>query len=67
MILEKGIKVYGDLIERCVEFVNRWWHKEYEKTDVAGLEISTTFIFIHFDKEVYENEAYPISIGIIFK
>lgn len=65
--LEKGIKVYPKLLKRCVEYVNKGWDMRYRLEDVAGIEIDTTFIFVHFNKEDYTKDAYPISIEIILK
>lgn len=67
MILEQGIKVYNPLLEKALAYVNRGWRMDYKLEDIAGLEISTTFIFLHFNKEDYSKEAYPISIEILFK
>ena len=39
----------------------------YTTEDIVGIEIDTTFIFIHFNNEDYTKDAYPISIEIIFK
>lgn len=67
MTLEKGIKVYGKLLEKLVEYVNKGWDMRYRREDVVGIEIDTTFIFVHFNKEDYTKDAYPISIEIILK
>ena len=67
MTLKNGIKVYGRLLEKCVEYVNEGWDKNYTTEDVVGIEIDTTFMFVHFDKEDYTIDAYPIAIEIIFK
>lgn len=67
MILETGIKVYNRLLKMCVDYVNKGWHTNYKLEDIAGIEISETFMFVHFDKEDYTKEAYPIGINLIFK
>lgn len=67
MILETGNKVYDNLLRRCVKYVNEGWDMSYKVEDVAGIEISDTFMFVHFDKEDYSKDAYPITIEIIFK
>lgn len=67
MILENGIKVYDRLLKKCVEYVNNGWRMNYCLEDIAGIEIDTTFIFVHFNKEDYTKDAYPVSIEIIFK
>lgn len=67
MTLKNGIKVYGRLLEKLVEYVNNGWKTTYTAEDVVGVEIDTTFIFVHFNKEDYTKDAYPISIEIILK
>ena len=67
MVLENGIKIYSNLLKKCVEYVNKGWQMKYRLEDVAGIEISTTYMFVHFNKEEYTKDAYPISIEIIFK
>ena len=67
MILETGIKVYDKLLRKCLEYVNNGWHMNYHLEDIAGIEISTSFIFVHFNKEDYTKDAYPITINLIFK
>lgn len=67
MILENGIKVYDKFLKKCVEYVNSGWRMNYRIEDIAGIEIDTTFIFVHFNKEDYTKDAYPIPIEIVFK
>jgi len=67
MILEKGNKVYDDILQICVDYVNKGWSMSYKVKDVVGIELGRTFIFVHFNKEDYTKEAYPISIDINFK
>lgn len=67
MVLENGIKVYNRLLKKCVEYVNKGWCMNYTTEDIVGIEIDTTFLFVHFNKEDYTKDAYPISIEIIFK
>ena len=67
MTLEKGIKIYNRLLKKLVEYVNKGWDMKYRLEDVVGIEIDTTFIFVHFNKEDYTKDAYPISIEIILK
>ena len=67
MILESGTKVYGTLLKKCVEYVNKGWQLNYDVHDVVGFEIGLTFFFIHFNKEDYTKDAYPIPIEITFK
>lgn len=67
MILETGIKVYDKLLKRCVDYVNNGWKTNYQIKDIAGIEFDDTFMFIHFNKEDYTKDAYPITISLIFK
>lgn len=67
MTLEKGIKIYDRLLKKLVEYVNKGWNMKYHREDVVGIEIDTTFIFVHFNKEDYTKDAYPISIEIVLK
>lgn len=67
MILESGIKVYDDLLKKCVEYVNKGWGTTYGVEDVAGIEFGTTFLFVHFNKEDYTKDAYPITINLKFE
>lgn len=67
MVLEKGIKVYGDILKRCVEYVNNGWQLSYKVEDIVGIELGNTFMFVHFNKEDYTKDAYPISTELIFK
>lgn len=66
MITSGGIKIYNNLLKKCVEYVNKGWHMRYNLEDVVGIEIETTYIFIHFNKEDYTKDAYPIKVEIIF-
>lgn len=66
MITSGGIKIYNNLLKKCVEYVNKGWHMRYCLEDVVGIEIDTTYIFIHFNKEDYTKDAYPIKVEIIF-
>jgi len=67
MVLEKGTKVYDRLLKKCVKYVNEGWSTRYTIKDVVGIEIDTTFIFVHFNKEDYTKDAYPIGIEIKLK
>lgn len=66
MITSGGIKIYNNLLKKCVEYVNKGWHTRYCLEDVVGVEIDATFIFMHFNKEDYTKDAYPIKVEIIF-
>lgn len=68
MILEKGIKIYDSILEKCVNYVNDGWQTSYKKEDIAGVElVSAKTMFVHFNKEDYTKEAYPIKIELDFK
>ena len=67
MVLDKGVKIYSDILERCVKYVNHGWCKNYNVKDVVGLELGNGFLFVHFDEKDYTKEAYPIGIEITFK
>ena len=67
MILESGIKVYNTLLKKCVEYVNKGWGTAYGVEDVVGIEFGTTFLFVHFNKEDYTKDAYPITISLKFE
>ena len=45
-----------------VEYVNNGWKTDYKVEDVVGMEINSTFIFVHFNKEDYTKDAYPIAV-----
>lgn len=63
MILEQGIKIYQPLLEKALDYVNKGWRMSYELKDIVGLEMNTTYIFLHFSGET---EAYPIRISVLF-
>lgn len=67
MILENGIKIYDNMLEKCVNYVNMGWETSYKKEDIVGIELGATFLFVHFNAEDYTKEAYPITIEIIFR
>ena len=67
MTLENGIKVYNRFLKNCVEYVNVGWGMNYTTEDIVGIEIDTTFIFVHFNKDDYTKDAYPITINVVFK
>ena len=67
MILTKGIKVYNRLLEKAVECVNNGWKTDYKVEDVVGMDINSTFIFVHFKKEDYKEDLYPIAVEMKLK
>ena len=62
MILEQGIKIYQPLLIKALEYVNKGWLVSYKLEDIVGLDINTTYMFLHFQS----GEAYPIRINILF-
>jgi len=68
MILETGIKIYDNILEMCVNYVNKGWLTSYKKEDIVGIELlSEQTMFVHFNKDNYTEEAYPIKIELIFR
>lgn len=67
MILEKGIKIYDSILEKCVDYVNSGWKTSYKKEDIVGIELAMTYMFVHFNAEDYTKDAYPITIELIFQ
>ena len=67
IVLEKGVKIYNNILKRCVDYVNAGWKKSYKVEDVVGVELDNTFLFVHFNKTDYTKDAYPIGIEITFK
>lgn len=66
MVLETGIKVYNSLLKKCVDYVNNGWGTNYQIEDIAGIELGNTFMFVHFNKEDYSKQTYPITISLEF-
>ena len=64
MVLENGIKVYDRLLKKCVEYVNSGWRMNYRLEDVVGIEWGDKFLFVHFNKEDFTKEAYPIKFTL---
>ena len=67
MSLKDNITIFEPLLEKALEYVNKGWHMSYKLEDIAGVEMSNTYIFLHLDKEDFSKEAYPIPIEINFK
>ena len=62
-----GIKVYDKLLKKCINYVNSGWCTNYQIEDIVGIEFGDTFMFVHFNKECYAKDAYPIAISLVFK
>ena len=52
MALQNGI-IYNTVIKKCVDYVNKGWKTNYKVEDVALIDLSTTFIGVHFNKDDY--------------
>lgn len=64
MKLEKNITIYEDMLKDFVEYVNGGWDKHYRVEDVVGIEWANKFLFVHFNKEDFTKEAYPIKFTL---
>ena len=60
MVLKENITIYGDILQELVDYVNKGWKMDYTAKDVAGIELGKKFLFVHFDKNDFSKEAYPI-------
>ena len=66
MKLDKNITIYESMLKDFVEYVNKGWDKNYTVKDVVGVEWSKTFLFVHFNKEDFTKDAYPIKFDLNF-
>lgn len=64
MTLQKNITIYGDVLQELVDYVNKGWGKSYTIQDVAGVELGKKFLFVHFDKDDFTKDAYPINFTL---
>ena len=67
MILGNGTFIYDSILKKCVKYVNDGWKMSYKVEDVVGFELGETYAFIHFNKDDYTKDAYPIALEINFK
>ena len=61
MKLEKNITIYGNMLQDLVDYVNNGWEKNYKVSDVVGVEWGRTYLFVHFNKEDFTKDAYPVN------
>ena len=66
MTLEKNITIYENMLKDFVEYVNKGWDKNYTVEDVVGVEWGRTFLFVHFNKEDFTADAYPVRFNLNF-
>lgn len=64
MKLDKNITVYESMLKDFVEYVNKGWAKNYTVEDVVGIEWGRTYLFVHFNKENFTEDAYPIKFNL---
>ena len=66
MKLEKNITIHESMLKDFVEYVNKGWGKHYAVKDVAGVEWGRTHLFVHFNKENFTEDAYPVRFNLEF-
>lgn len=66
MKLEKNITIHESMLKDFVEYVNKGWEKHYTVNDVVGVEWGRTFLFVHFNKEEFTKDAYPVRFNLNF-
>lgn len=66
MALEKNITIDESMLKDFVEYVNEGWDKHYTVEDVVGIEWAKTYLFVHFNKEDFTKDAYPIRFKLNF-
>ena len=49
-----------------IEYVNKGWGKNYTVEDVVGVEWGKTYLFVHFNKEDFTKDAYPVRFNLNF-
>lgn len=64
MKLQNNITIYGDVIQELVDYVNKGWKMNYTIQNVVGLELGKKFLFVHFDKDDFTKDAYPINFTL---
>ena len=67
MKLEQNITIYGDILEELVGYVNKGWRKTYRVEDIVGIEWGMKFLFVHFNKEEFTKDAYPVNFSLMLK
>lgn len=66
MKLETNITIHESMLKDFVEYVNKGWDKNYTVNDVVGVEWGRTFLFVHFNKEEFTKDAYPVRFNLNF-
>jgi hypothetical protein len=64
MTLQNNITIYGDVLQELVDYVNKGWRKNYTIQDVVGFELGKNFMFVHFNKDDFTKDAYPINFTL---
>lgn len=66
MELDKNITIHESMLKDFVEYVNKGWEKNYTVKDVVGVEWGRTYLFVHFNKEDFTKDAYPVRFNLNF-
>lgn len=66
MKLEKNITIHESMLEDFVEYVNKGWEKHYTVEDVVSVELGRGYLFVHFNKEDFTEDAYPVRFNLNF-
>jgi len=66
MKLDKNITIHESMLEDFVDYVNKGWEKNYTVKDVVGVEWGKTYLFVHFNKEDFTKDAYPVKFNLNF-
>jgi hypothetical protein len=64
MVLKENITIYNDLLQEFVDYVNNGWEKNYTIQDIVGIELGKKFLFVHFNKNDFSKEAYPVNFTL---
>lgn len=67
MNLRENITIYDNILEDLVAYVNNGWEKHYKVEDVCGIEWGKGFLFVHFNKEEFTKDAYPVKFDFNLK
>lgn len=66
MNLEKNITIHESMLKDFVEYINKGWKKNYTIKDIVGVECGRTYFFVHFNKEDFTEDAYPVRFNLKF-
>lgn len=64
MVLKENITFYEDLLQEFVDYVNNGWEKNYTIQDIVGIELGKKFLFVHFNKNDFSKEVYPVNFTL---